>query len=45
MWLDKCRKSPVSEDPSTSNMENGPKHYQNLNDGTFTKFIGHYKAK
>ena len=23
-WLDKCLKSPVSEDPSTSNMVNGP---------------------
>ena len=26
MWLDKCLKSPVSEDPLTSNMVNGPKH-------------------
>ena len=25
-WLGKCLKSPVSEDPSTSNMVNGPKH-------------------
>ena len=25
-WLDKCLKSPVSEDPLTSNMVNGPKH-------------------
>ena len=25
-WLDKCLKSPVSEDPSTSNMGNGWKH-------------------
>ena len=24
-WLDKCLKSPASEDPSTSNMVNGPK--------------------
>ena len=26
MWLDKCLKSPVSEDPSKSNMVNGPKY-------------------
>ena len=25
-WLDKCVKSPVSDDRSTSNMVNGPKH-------------------
>ena len=25
-WLDKCPKRPVSEDPSTSNMINGPKY-------------------
>ena len=25
-WLDKCLKSPVSEDPMKSNMVNGPKH-------------------
>ena len=25
-WSDKCLKSPVSEDPSTSNMVNVPKH-------------------
>ena len=25
-WLDKCFKSPVSEDPSTRNMVKGPKH-------------------
>ena len=24
-WLDKCLKSPVSDDPSTSNMVNVPK--------------------
>ena len=38
-WLDKCLKSPVSEDPSTSNMVNGPKQCWNLNDTTFTIFI------
>ena len=25
-WLEKCLKSPVSEDPSTSNMVNMSKH-------------------
>ena len=25
-WCDKYLKSPVSEDPSTGNMVNGPKH-------------------
>ena len=39
MWLDKCLKSPVSEDPSTSNMVNGPKHCWNLSDSTFTIVI------
>ena len=29
-WLDKCLKSPVSEDTSTSNMVNVPKHDLNL---------------
>ena len=38
-WLDKFLKSPVSEDPSTSNMLNGQKHYWKLNDSTFTIFI------
>ena len=35
-WSYKCLKSPVSEDPSTSNMGKGPKHCWNLNDSTFT---------
>ena len=30
MWLDQCRKSPVSEDPSKSNMVNEPKYVQIL---------------
>ena len=38
-WLDKCLKSPVSEDASTSNMVNGPKHCSKLADSTFTIFI------
>ena len=39
MWLDKCLKSPNSEDPLTSDMLNGPKHCWNLNDNNFTIFI------
>ena len=39
--LDKCLKSPLSEDPLTSNMVNGPKHCWNLNESTFTIFIDH----
>ena len=38
-WLDKCLKTIVSEDRSTSNMVNGPKHCWNLNGSTFTIFI------
>ena len=38
---DKCLKSPVSEDPCRSNMVNVPKHYWDLNDNIFTKFIEH----
>ena len=38
-WLDKCLKSPVSEDPSTSNMVNGQKHCWNVEDSTFAIFI------
>ena len=44
MWLDKCLKSPLSEDPSTSDMVNGPKHCWNLNDSTFTIFIDHFES-
>ena len=38
-WLDKCLKSPVSEDPSTSKVESRPKLRSKLNDSTFTIFI------
>ena len=37
--LDKCLKSPVSGDHSTSNMLNGPKHCWNLNNSTLNIFI------
>ena len=40
-WLDKCLKSPVWEDPPTSNKINGPKHCWNLNRSTFTIFMYH----
>ena len=38
-WLEKCLKSPVSEDTSTSDRVSGTKHCWNLNDSTFTIFI------
>ena len=38
-WLDKCLKSPVSEDPLTSKMVNGPKHCWNPDDSTFPIII------
>ena len=31
-WLDQCLKSPVSEDPTKSNMVNAAKHCSNLKD-------------
>ena len=37
--VNRCLKSPKSEDPLTSNMGNGPKHCSNLDDSTFTLFI------
>ena len=43
-WLDKCLKSPVSEDPSKSNMVNGPKYCSNLNCITFSIFLINVKA-
>ena len=44
-WLGKCLIGPVSEDPSTRNMVNGPKHCWNLNDRTFTVFIDSCERK
>ena len=40
-WSDKCLKSPVSEDPLTSNMVNVPKHCWNLHNTTFIRLIDH----
>ena len=39
MFLDKCLKTSVSEDPSTSDIINGLKHCWRLSDSTFTIFI------
>ena len=44
MWLHKCLKNRISEDPSSSNMVNGPKHCGNLKDSTIAIFIDHVKA-
>ena len=38
-WLDNFLKSPVSEDPATTNMGNGLKHCWNQNGSTITLFI------
>ena len=38
-WLDKCLKTPLSEDLSTSNMVKGSKHYSKPNTSIFTIFI------
>ena len=43
--LDKYLKGPISEDPSRSNMENGPKCWWNLNESTFTRFIDQCERK
>ena len=41
MLLDKCLKSPISEDPSKSSMIYGPKHCSDLSHSTFSIFIHH----
>ena len=43
-WLDQCLKSPVSEDPTKSNMVNAPKHWSDLRDTSFTIFINHWEV-
>ena len=40
-WLDKFLKSLVSEDYSSDNKVNEPKHCFNINDNTFAIFIDH----
>ena len=41
-WLDKCLKSTVSEDPSTSNMVKVPKHCWILHHITFIRYFDHF---
>ena len=43
-WLDKCLKNLVSEDPSTRDMVNVPKHCWNLPQNTFFNFISHWQT-
>ena len=43
-WLDKCLKMHVSENPSKSNIVNGPKHCSNLNHSTFAHLLISVKA-
>ena len=38
-WLDKCLKSPDSEDQLTGNVVTGSKHCFNLNESKSTRFI------
>ena len=42
--LDQYLKSPVSEDPTKSNMVNAPKHSSNSRDTSFTIFINHWEV-
>ena len=43
-WSDKCGKSPVSENPSASNMVNGLKHCWYLHQCSFILLIDHWKV-
>ena len=43
-WVDIFLKSPVSEDPLTGNMGNGPKHCCKLNDSTVTIFNDYFEG-
>ena len=44
-WLDQFLKTPVSKDPTKSNMVNAPKHCPNLRDTSFTRFINYWEVK
>ena len=44
IWLDQGLKSPVSEDPTKTNMVNAPKHCPNWRDTSFTIFINHWEV-
>ena len=43
-WSDKCLKSRLSEDPSTSNIVNELKHFLNLHQCTFILLIDQWKV-
>ena len=43
-WLDKCLKSPVSEDASTRDMVNVRKHFWNHHHSNFIIFIHHRRG-
>ena len=40
-WLDKCLRSPVSDNPLRENLVNGSNHCFDLNDKIFTRSIDH----
>ena len=42
-WLDKCLKSPFSEDHSKGNLVTGSTHFCNLHDSNSTIFIDHWQ--
>ena len=44
LWSGKCLKSPLSEDSSKNSMENGPKHFWDLNHSTFRIFFDWYES-
>ena len=43
-WLDQSVNSPVSDDPSKSNIVRTPKHISNLKYSSFTIFIDHWEV-
>ena len=43
-WLDQCVKSPVSENPSKSQLVNAPEHSSNLKGSPFTIFLNHWEV-
>ena len=43
-WLYQFLKSPVSKDPTKSNMVNAPKPCSDLRDTSFTIFINHWEV-
>ena len=44
-WSYKCLKSPIYEDPSTSNIVNVPNHCWDLHHSTFITWIDHCQVK